>query len=87
MRGRSLDEWWSAKRAVDQVGQLPVAEGRGAGEGVGKMPDLGYPAVFLQHFHDVETEFHWRLPQPPQVIERGQGKVSALVSSRRGSGG
>lgn len=63
---------------------LAVAIGLAQGEDVWQVANLAHVAVGEQNLDDVETEFHGRIFQEAQVVQRGLREVAALASIYEG---
>ena len=54
---------------------------------VGQMPDFAHLAAGQQHLHDVEPDFHRRVFQQPQIIQRVSGRAAAACAASTAAAG
>jgi hypothetical protein len=69
--------------AINAFGSLPVTVRFLHRKCVRQMPHFADFPVFQQHLHDVETDFHRRIFQQSQIVERGLGKQPTFAGVHR----
>lgn len=83
--GRSRLETGAPPRSIDLRGDLvsPVPIWRGERERIRQVPDLVHLPVEQQHLDNIKTEFHRRMSDQLQIVERRLRKQPSLAGVHR----